>query len=146
MNIFKQFYKSIYSPKDIAVFRFQGIGKTILYVFFLTLLSVLPSIIYLSTTLATGIDSARTVIGDELPSFSIKDGQLSAKTDVPIKITKDHFTIILDPTGAISENDVRDEGNAFALLKDKFVFASGGQTDTSAYRLCKGSILPKMTC
>lgn len=143
MNIFKQFYKSIYSPKDIAVFRFQGIGKTILYVFFLTLISVLPSVIYLSTTLATGINSARTVIRDELPSFSIKDGQLTANTNVPIKISKDHFTIILDPTGAISENDVRDEGNAFALLKDKFVFASGGQTDTSAYALMQGIDITK---
>ena len=40
MNIFKQLIVSLYSPKDIAKFHQQGIGKTILFVFFLTLISV----------------------------------------------------------------------------------------------------------
>ncbi|MFZ7945414.1 MULTISPECIES: DUF1189 domain-containing protein [Bacillaceae] len=135
MNIFKQFYKSIYSPKDIALYRFQGIGKTILYVFFLTFISVLPSIIYLSTALTTGIDSARSIIKDEAPDFSIQNGQLSAKTEVPITINKDDFTIIIDPTGAISDADVENEGNAFAMLRDEFVLSSGGRTDTYSYSM-----------
>ena len=143
MNIFKQFYKSAYSPKDIAIFRFQGIGKTILYVFFLTLISVLPSIIYLSTTLSSGIDTVRGVIHDELPSFSIKDGHLTASTKVPIKIHKENFTIILDPTGVITESDVEGEGNSFALLKDKFVLATGGRTDISPYSLMEGVDITK---
>lgn len=143
MNIFKQFFKSLYSPKDIAIFRFQGIGKTILFVFFLTLISVLPSIYYLSTTLSTGLDTARTVIGDEFPSFSIKNGQLTTTTNVPIKINRDNFTIILDPTGAVSESDVEDEGNAFALLKDKFVLVTGGRTDTSPYSMLEGIDITK---
>jgi hypothetical protein len=143
MNIFKQFFKSLYSPKDIAIFRFQGIGKTILFVFFLTLISVLPSIFYLSTTLSTGLDTARTVIGDEFPSFSIKNGQLTTTTNVPIKINKDNFTIILDPTGAVSESDVEDDGNAFALLKDKFVLVTGGRTDTSPYSMLEGIDITK---
>lgn len=143
MNIFKQFFKSLYSPKDIAIFRFQGIGKTILFVFFLTLISVLPSIYYLSTTLSTGLDTARTVIGDEFPSFSIKNGQLTTTTNVPIKINKDNFTIILDPTGAVSESDVEDDGNAFALLKDKFVLVTGGRTDTSPYSMLEGIDITK---
>src|SRR4051794_32292401 len=135
MNIFKQFIKSIYSPKDIALFRFQGIGKTILYVFFLTLISVLPSIIFLSTALSTGIDSAKSIINDELPSFSIKNGQLSAQTKVPVTINKDDFTVILDPTGTIDETDVVDAGNGFALLKDEFVLVSGGQSNTYPYTM-----------
>lgn len=143
MNIFKQFFKSLYSPKDIAIFRFQGIGKTILFVFFLTLISVLPSIYYLSTTLSTGLDTARTVIGDEFPSFSIKNGQLTTTTNVPIKINRDNFTIILDPTGAVSESDVEDDGNAFALLKDKFVLVTGGRTDTSPYSMLEGIDITK---
>ncbi|WP_174881655.1 DUF1189 family protein, partial [Metabacillus niabensis] len=39
MNIFKQLFTSIYSPRTISTFRFQGIGKTILFVFILTLVS-----------------------------------------------------------------------------------------------------------
>ncbi|MBV7507497.1 DUF1189 domain-containing protein [Bacillus sp. sid0103] len=138
MNIFKQLYKSIYSPKDIAIFRFQGIGKTILYVFFLTFISILPSVIYLSTALTSGIDSAKTIIKNELPDFSINDGRLTADTKVPITINKNDFSIILDPTGTISENDVEDEGNAFALLEDKFVLAAGGRVDTYPYSMLEG--------
>jgi hypothetical protein len=143
MNIFKQFYKSAYSPKDIAMFRFQGIGKTILFVFFLTLISVLPSIIHLSMTLSTGLDTVKTVISDEFPSFSIKNGQLTAATKVPIKINKDNFTIILDPTGVITESDVADEKNAFALLKDKVVLATGGTTNNSPYSMLEGIDITK---
>ena len=42
VSIFTLFYKSLYNPKEIAKFRFLGIGKTILFVFFLILLSSLP--------------------------------------------------------------------------------------------------------
>ncbi|WHY76142.1 DUF1189 domain-containing protein [Neobacillus sp. WH10] len=143
MNIFKQFYKSIYSPKDIALFRFQGIGKTILYVFFLTFISILPFIIFLSTDLSTGIDSAKSIIKDEAPEFSIKNGLLSAKTEVPVTINKDNFTIIIDPTGAISDSDVENEGNAFAMLKDEFVLSSGGRIDTYPYSMLQGLNITK---
>jgi hypothetical protein len=143
MNIFKQFYKSIYSPKDIALYRFQGIGKTILYVFFLTLISILPSVISLSTTLTTGIDTARTIINDELPDFSIEDGHLTAETKVPITLNKDDFSIILDPTGAISAEDVKDLGNSFAMLEDEFVLAAGGRFDTYPYSMLEGLNITK---
>jgi hypothetical protein len=143
MNIFQQFYKSIYSPKDIAMFRFQGIGKTIFYVFFLTLISVIPSIIYFSTTLVSGIDTAKQVIQKDFPAFTIKNGQLTADTNVPIKVNKDNFTIILDPTGAIQTTDVEDEGTAFALLKDRFVLVTGSRTDSTPYVMLEGLNLTK---
>jgi len=143
MNIFKQLYKSIYSPKDIALFRFQGIGKTILYVFFLTFISILPSVIYLSTALTSGLESAETIINDKLPDFSIEDGHLTADTKVPITINKDDFTILLDPTGAITDEDVEDEGNAFALLEDQFVFAAGGRVETYPYSMLEGLAITK---
>jgi Protein of unknown function (DUF1189) len=138
MNIFKQFYKSIYSPRDIALFRFQGIRKTILYVFFLTFISILPSIIYFSTALTEGIDAAKSFIKDEAPAFSIKNGQLTAKTNVPVTINKDNFTIIIDPTGAVSEDDAANEGNAFALLKNEFAFVSAGRVETYPYSMMEG--------
>jgi hypothetical protein len=143
MNIFKQFYKSTHSPKDIALFRFQGIGKTILFVFFLTFISILPSIFSLSSALTSGIDTANTVIKDELPSFSIENGTLTAETDVPITIDRDDFSIILDPTGALTREDVEAKGNAFALLKDEFVLASGGRVDTYPYSMLEGLQITK---
>lgn len=138
MNIFKQLYKSTYSPKDIAAFRFQGIGKTILFVFLLTLISILPSIFFISTSITTGIDSATTVIKNELPSFSIKNGHLTAKTDVPVTIDKQNLTIVLDPTGAVTEKDLAGNNNTFGILKNEFIFIAGGRTDTYSYSMLKG--------
>ncbi|WP_462412234.1 DUF1189 domain-containing protein [Neobacillus sp. Marseille-QA0830] len=143
MNLFKQLFRSIYSPKDIASFRSQGIGKTIGYVFLLTFISVLPSIIYLSTTLTEGMDKAESLLQKEAPDFMIEDGQLTADTEVPVILNKNHITFIIDPTGAVSEDDVSDETNAFALLKDQFVIASGGQTESSPYSMMPGLTLSK---
>ncbi len=143
MNIFKQFYKSIYSPRDIALFRFQGIGKTILYVFLLTLLSILPSLYFLSQAINTGIDSARAVLKDRLPAFTIKSGQLQADTNVPITIDQGNFTIILDPTGAITAKKLADSDNSFAILKNEFVLMAGGQTESYAYSMVQGMQLNK---
>ncbi|MGQ0517969.1 DUF1189 family protein, partial [Bacillus sp. D-CC] len=42
MSIFTQLVKSVYSPKDMALFRFQKIGKTILYIMLLCLITTIP--------------------------------------------------------------------------------------------------------
>lgn len=135
MNVFAQFYKSTYSPKDIAAYRFQGIGKTILFVFLLSLISILPSVIFISTSIITGIDTARAIINDKLPSFVIKNGQLTADTPVPLTINKDNFTIILDPTGAVTLNELNGSDHTFAILKNEFVFVAGGKTENYAYSM-----------
>lgn len=135
MIIFKQFYKSIYSPKDISLYRFQGIGKTIFFVFLLSLFSILPSIYFLSTAISSGIDTAKSIIKDELPPFSITNGTLQANTKVPITIEKENFTIFFDPTGILTEEKIANTDNGFALLKDKFVLLAGGKSETYAYTM-----------
>jgi hypothetical protein len=42
MKLHKRFIKSLYSIKSLSSFRFLGVGSTILYVLFLTFLSMLP--------------------------------------------------------------------------------------------------------
>jgi hypothetical protein len=138
MNIFKQFYISFYSPKDIASFRFQGIGKTILFVFFLTFISILPTIFFLSTAITDGINTAKSVISDQLPPFAIQNGQLSAKTNAPVTINKENFTIVLDPSGTISPTDLEGTDNTLAILKNEFVFIAGGKTETYDYSMLSG--------
>ncbi|MDP4163171.1 MAG: DUF1189 domain-containing protein [Bacillota bacterium] len=135
MNLFKQFFKSLYSPKDIALFRFQGIGKTIGYVFLLTLLSVLPTIYFFGTTLKSGIETARPVIQNEFPSFKISDGQLKTNSNVPITVNKNNFTIIIDSTGAVSQTELSDRKDTLAFLKNKFVISGGGRIQAYPYSM-----------
>lgn len=86
MNIFKQLLKSLYSPKDIAKFRFQGIGKTIFYVFLLTLLSILPTTYHLVTDINMGNEVTKETLKEEVPPFSFENGQLSLDSSTPVII------------------------------------------------------------
>ncbi len=137
MNIFKQLYKSLYSPKDIALFRFQGIGKTILYVFFLTLLSLLPAIYYLSSGVVTGLDAIQNSIENELPSFQITNGELQSDEKAPIIINKDGFTINFDSTGTVTIDDLSKNNEAIAILKNEAYFIANGQVQSFPYSIVK---------
>lgn len=143
MNILKQFVKSLYSPRDIAAFRFQGIGKTILYVFLLTLLSVLPSSFYFALTLQDAVTSSRAVIESELPEFSIHEGQLRSAAREPISIKNGSFTMVFDSTGAVDIEDFAETNSTFGLLKDHAVLNAGGQSNTIPYTLLDNESLSK---
>ncbi|MBP2241637.1 hypothetical protein J2Z40_002209 [Cytobacillus eiseniae] len=135
MNIFKQFYKSLYSPKDIAQFHLQGIGKTILFVFCLTLLSILPVIFYFSSALINGMDAIQDSVKTDLPSFIIENGEMKTDLDVPKIINKDDFTIIFDSTGTVDEEELSNSDNTIALLKNDAYIISGGQSQSISYSM-----------
>jgi hypothetical protein len=135
INIFKQFYKSLYSPKDIASFRLQGIGKTIFYVFLLTILSVLPTIYYTNSTMNEAVQVAEETIREDLPDFQIENGLLSSSEDQPITINKGNFSIILDSTGAIDVDNISKTGDTLALLQREMVLSSGGEANSVPYSM-----------
>ncbi|QED48651.1 DUF1189 domain-containing protein [Cytobacillus dafuensis] len=135
MNIFKQFIKSFYSPKDIAMFRFQGIGKTILYVFFLVLLSIIPSVYYFGSALINGVNAVEESVKNELPPFQIKNGVLQAEQDAPIIINKEDFTIIFDSTGTVDSEKLANSDNTLAILKNDAYFIAGGQVQSLPYSM-----------
>lgn len=143
MNVFKQLYASIYSPKLISTFRFQGIGKTILYVFILSLLSTIPTAYHFTTGLSEGLKGFDQTLREDLPSFSIEDGKLSAETDKPVEIKQDNFFVILDDTGTFGVEEVESKQNAIGILQDRFVFASNGQAQSYEYNLLNMSLSKK---
>jgi hypothetical protein len=138
MNIFIQFAKSLYSPKDIAKFRFQGIGKTILYVFLLTLLSIIPTTYQLVLGLNNALTAVEDTLKEEIPSFSIENGQLSSDQTTPFIIEKNDFKIILDPTGTVEASDFGQNENVIGLLKNEVLFMYSGQAQTNSYATFTG--------
>lgn len=135
MNFFSQLSKSLYSPKDIASYRFQGIGKTIIYVFLLTLISVIPAAYYTSVGINEAVSATKETLESKFPSFTIENGELTAATKEPITINNGNFTIILDPTGAVEQEDMRGMDATFAMLKNEAVLAAGGETNSFPYTL-----------
>lgn len=135
MNVFKQLYVSIYSPKSISTFRFQGIGKTILFVFLLSLLSTIPTAYHFSSSLSEGLKGFDQIIQNELPNFKIENGLLSADSEKPIEFKEDDFFIILDDTGAYGIEEIEAKENAIGILSDRFVFSANGQAQSYEYSL-----------
>jgi hypothetical protein len=135
INIFKQLYKSLYSPKDIASFRLQGIGKTILYVFLLTIISVLPTIYYTNSTMNQVVQVAEETIKEDLPEFQIENGVLISSEDQPITINKGNFSIIFDATGAMDLDNVSKTGDTLAILQREMVLSSGGEANSVPYSM-----------
>lgn len=135
MNIFTQLAKSLYSPGDIAATRSQGIGKTIIFVFLLTLISVLPVMYYMSAGITEAVSAAKQAVKTELPSFTIKEGILNSDIKTPRTIKKEDFTIIFDPTGAVDQEDMAGMDATFAMLQKEIVLAAGGETNAIPYTL-----------
>lgn len=139
LNIFKQLWVSLYSPKDIASFQNQGIGKTILYVFFVSLIAFLPSAFYFGTMMVDGIDAMHETISEDLPAFKIQNGTLTTDNDEPFSLNKNGYQIFVDGTGTMTPEDVAEKADeAVALLKSDLVFVSGGNVQSSPYSLLEG--------
>lgn len=130
-----QLIKSLYSPKDIASFRFQGIGKTILFVFFLTLISAIPSFVYLQIAITNGVNASLETIDQELPNFTIDNGELQTDQKAPVRIKQDEFTIIMDSTGKVETKELKNNDNTIAFLKNELVFIAGGEVQTYPYSM-----------
>lgn len=138
MNIFQRFYKSLYSPKDIAKYRFLGIGKTILYVFILMFISTLPGLYHFSKMSITALSEGKQIFMEELPSFQIENGVLTSDKQEIFILEKTGFNIILDPTGQQSISDIEKQGNAVALLKNEFVFVFDHNAQNIPYSTLEG--------
>jgi maltodextrin utilization protein YvdJ len=138
MNIFQQLFKSMYSPKDISRFRFQGIGKTILFLFFLALVSIIPASYYLISFTNNAIEGVTESLKEDLPSFTIQNGELSSDNKEPIEIERDQYTFLFDSTGTVTEGDLDNNENMIALLKDKFVIVNAGSVQSSPYSMVSG--------
>lgn len=76
MPLYKQFIKSLHSPKYIAAFRLQGIGKTIQYLFALSFLMSLPAFIAAAFYLMDGNESAKTTVEEMLPLLTLNQNAL----------------------------------------------------------------------
>lgn len=139
LNIFKQLWVSLYSPKDIASFQNQGIAKTILYVFFLSLIFFLPSAYYLGSMITDGVDAIQETVSKDLPDFEIKNGTLTSEQKEPFVLDKNGYQIFVDGTGTLTPTDVSTKTDeAVALLKSELVFVSNGNIQSSPYSILEG--------
>ncbi|MDQ0254399.1 hypothetical protein J2S74_001774 [Evansella vedderi] len=134
MNIFQQFYKSLYSPETIAKFRFQKIGKTILYIFFFMLIATIPPSWLFGSSIQSFFTQTETHLQETFPDFSIENGVLLSDLEEPLILEENGEFIIFDSTGELTPSDVADYDPAFALLEREALIVADGVYQSFNYQ------------
>jgi len=132
LNVFKQMYYSLFSPKMMARFRFQKLGKPILYVFLLMLLSSVPIGIITAVSFTNAYEDLKTHMED-LPEFTLEDGTLKSDQSEPLIKKEDGNTFIFDATDEIKPDDVDSYESAIAFLKDRIIVMDSGTSQEFNY-------------
>lgn len=145
MNVFKQLTLSLYSPKKMCLFRFQGIGKTIVYVFVLTFISILPTSLFLGYGIFKNADITRNMLADNIPAFTISNGTLQTNETEPIIQSDEGVVFIFDPSGKITTSMMDDYAYAVSLLQNEFVMTINHEPHSYSYSLFEGLNLSKHT-
>ncbi|WLD92087.1 DUF1189 domain-containing protein [Alkalihalobacillus sp. AL-G] len=143
MNIFKQFAISLYSPKTMAMFRFQKIGKTIGYVFVMMLIAYIFTGTHLALKISNGVSDFKQVINQDVPEFTLSDGQLSSEIDDPIIKQDSLQTFIFDTTGEITRDDLDQYDETVAILQDRILLKSAGKVDSVEYSMFQNASFTK---
>ncbi|MBM7701512.1 DUF1189 domain-containing protein [Metabacillus iocasae] len=143
MNAFHQLFYSLYSPKIVAMFRFQGIGKTISYLFLLTFLSLLPTMFFITQTVVNGYAQSKTILLTEIRDFSIQDDSLYSSMNEPLITSRNDTTFIFDSTGSITTTDTNTYRQAIGFLQDGLFITTNYSTQTYSYSLLQMNNLTK---
>jgi hypothetical protein len=141
--LIKSWLKSLHSPKDIAVKRFNTIGKTILYVFFLTLISIIPTSIYTSQDFYRAAHDFGEIVDTSLPTFQINEGILSSSETEPSIFVYNNTYILFDPTGKWSEAELEQYNQSIGFFKGEFSYHIAGNTQSLPYSMLNGIISSK---
>ncbi|PFK45831.1 hypothetical protein COI93_07640 [Bacillus cereus] len=131
MSIFTQLIKSLYSPKDIALFRFQKIGKTILYVMLLCFIATIPKTFMFGNFVQEVVSTVHQSIEKDLPDFKIENGELHADIKEPIIKEDGDFVFVFDPNATNTDAYTNKQG--IFVLKDKVVSMNNNQTQSQSY-------------
>jgi hypothetical protein len=135
MSLIHQWIKSLYSPKDIAKFRFQTIGKTILYVFLLSLLSIIPASIYNSIDIVKAVNDFDDIIDTTLPDFSIEDQRLISDVNEPTLFNSNGTYVLFDPTGKWTVEELEKYDNSIGFLSGELAYHSNNFTQSLQYEM-----------
>lgn len=133
MNVFQQFITSFYAPKIMATFRFQGIGKTILYIFLMMFIVSIPIAIKMSLTITNGTDKALQMLKNT-PEFQFENGTLISESDEPFHQTDDDFFLIIDPSNNVSIDEVKNYPFGIIFFEKEAIIVENGSAKTYSYQ------------
>jgi len=122
MGFFSKVKNSIINPKAYVEFLKESVGRTVLYIFLITL--ILGSIISVKTIykFADFRDKAKEAITKDVRDFKFENGKLAVDGDMPIIIKEEDGTvIIIDTSGSTSESALDEYNKGMFISDTKYV-------------------------
>lgn len=117
-NIFQQFLFSFYHFKNVSAFRYQKIGRSIGYVFFMMLIATLPLLVISSIQTNSALQSVNIEKIIDAPDFFIEGGVLKIDQQEPYS-SSDQTLIVTDQE--LEEGSNFSEGVVFSQREILFI-------------------------
>ncbi|MGL4820964.1 MAG: DUF1189 domain-containing protein, partial [Bacilli bacterium] len=133
MNIFKQFFYSLFSLKAMASFRFQKITKTIFYILLVCVISIIPISVVGLIGANDQVDFLKKEVRGQIPAFSIKNYQLESSLDTPWIRNSDIVYFAVDPKNEVKEVDIRDYAFSYVFQKEQVIIGTALGSEVIRY-------------
>ncbi|WP_088041743.1 DUF1189 domain-containing protein [Bacillus sp. EAC] len=121
MNLLKQFWFSLYSPKTISRFRLQKIGKTIFFLFLLAILYTLPGFFSFEKEVKLQVNNASDLLKENIQTISLNKGNLTINDNTPFERKIGHYKYALYPNSTVVPSSVNKEQFAIIALKNRII-------------------------
>ena len=138
LNFFTKVYYSITGFENYKFFIMQRTGKAVVYLLLLSLIIGLIGIIrpvYESNKMMNQMIEG---IEGSIPDFSLENGKLDVRTEMPLFIEEGGLTIIIDTSGATNESILDSYNNALLILQDKMIQKNYANQQVTDFSVLKG--------
>ncbi|UPM55663.1 DUF1189 domain-containing protein [Gottfriedia acidiceleris] len=143
MNIFKQFWFSLYSPKTILRFRLQKIGKTIFFLFLLAILYTLPGFFSLVKDVKLQVNNFSDLLKDNVQTISLSKGSITINDNTPFERNIGEYKYAFYPNETVIPTKLKNEQYAFVVLKNRIIMKNDKGEQDFPYPSLKSGVINK---
>lgn len=121
MNFVHKFAYSFFDFASYKEFLVQGLGKSVLYIFLVTLIFSTITNMYSLSNINAEISDIQYNLVHNAPPFELKNGLLSVDSDEPIYYKHDGQVLIVDTSGKTSSSALDTSKNGVYMNANEFV-------------------------
>lgn len=142
LKLTDKFAYSFFNFNAYKDFIKEGLGKSILYIFIVSLVFSTFANFTLTNLITNGATEIKEVISKRIPDFNIKDGKFQLDSNEPVIYEAGNdLTYILDTTGKITTSSLDKYESAFLIDSNNITFKYG----TNIINFLPISIFPDLT-
>lgn len=143
IGFFKRIYYSIAGFDNYRHLIFQKVGKSIVYLLLLSFLLSLIGLIQPMIMFNKVINEVLVEFDKSIPDFTLQNGKLEVKGEMPIITGDGASTIIIDTSGNTDESILEKYDSAILITSDKMIQKSFANSRITDFAMLNGLKLDK---